>query len=442
MSDRKADVVIIGAGIAGVSTAYQLAVTHGVGKVVLVDPRPPLTLTSDKSTECYRNWWPNKPMVGLMNRSIDMFERLADITDNIFGLSRRGYLFVTAEESQLDEMLDQAALTSRFGGGDVRVHSNSDEYVDHPDGVDVLGPAELRQHFPYITNSAIGAVHVRRAGWFSAQQLGSWMLDRTKDHGAELVVGEVTAVSVEAGQIQGVTLDDGSTIATKTVVNAAGPMSESVGTMAGVDLPLFSELHLKVGFRDHRSVIPRDAPMIIWSDTQEIDWSEDERAELDRMGRQDLLGTMPIFCHGRPEGTGDSPYFLALWEYHQDVLEPEWPLPEDPLYPEAVMRGLTTMVPGLKVYLEGLPESTVDGGYYTKTPENRPLIGPCGPRGFHVVTGMSGFGVMISTGAADLAARHIVGADLPEYASDFLLSRYDDAQYLELIEGQQRSGQL
>jgi len=94
------------------------------------------------------------------------------------------------------------------------------------------------------------------------------------------------------------------------------------------------------------------------------------------------------------------------------------------------------------VYLEGLPESTVDGGYYTKTPENRPLIGPCGPRGFHVVTGMSGFGVMISTGAADLAARHIVGADLPEYASDFLLSRYDDAQYLELIEGQQRSGQL
>jgi glycine/D-amino acid oxidase-like deaminating enzyme len=50
MGVRTADVVICGAGIAGVSAAYQLAVRHGVRNVVLVDERPPLTLTSDKST--------------------------------------------------------------------------------------------------------------------------------------------------------------------------------------------------------------------------------------------------------------------------------------------------------------------------------------------------------------------------------------------------------
>jgi hypothetical protein len=43
------DIVICGAGIAGVATAYQLAVVHGVKNVVIVDPLPPLTLTSDKS---------------------------------------------------------------------------------------------------------------------------------------------------------------------------------------------------------------------------------------------------------------------------------------------------------------------------------------------------------------------------------------------------------
>ena len=64
-----ADVVVIGAGIAGVSTAFHLSSRHDVHRVVIVDPRPPLTLTSDKSTECYRNWWPNASMVGLMNRS-------------------------------------------------------------------------------------------------------------------------------------------------------------------------------------------------------------------------------------------------------------------------------------------------------------------------------------------------------------------------------------
>jgi glycine/D-amino acid oxidase-like deaminating enzyme len=57
MPDR---VVIIGAGIAGVAVAHCLSGRDGVGEVLLVDPRPPLTLTSDKSTECYRNWWPNQ----------------------------------------------------------------------------------------------------------------------------------------------------------------------------------------------------------------------------------------------------------------------------------------------------------------------------------------------------------------------------------------------
>ncbi|MFP3853408.1 MAG: FAD-dependent oxidoreductase, partial [Anaerolineales bacterium] len=48
-------IVICGAGIAGISTAYHLAVEHGISEILLVDERPPLSLTSDKSTECYRN---------------------------------------------------------------------------------------------------------------------------------------------------------------------------------------------------------------------------------------------------------------------------------------------------------------------------------------------------------------------------------------------------
>jgi glycine/D-amino acid oxidase-like deaminating enzyme len=81
-----ANVVICGAGIAGVSAAYHLALRHGLQNVVLVDERPPLTLTSDKSTECYRNWWPGPgdAMVSLMNRSIDLMEDLARESGNAF----------------------------------------------------------------------------------------------------------------------------------------------------------------------------------------------------------------------------------------------------------------------------------------------------------------------------------------------------------------------
>ena len=38
---------VVGAGIAGIATAHALAVTHGVRRVLLVDERAPLTLTSD-----------------------------------------------------------------------------------------------------------------------------------------------------------------------------------------------------------------------------------------------------------------------------------------------------------------------------------------------------------------------------------------------------------
>jgi len=56
---RTVDFVVCGAGIAGVAAAHEIAVRRRLGRVLIVDPRPPLSLTSDKSTECYRNWWPD-----------------------------------------------------------------------------------------------------------------------------------------------------------------------------------------------------------------------------------------------------------------------------------------------------------------------------------------------------------------------------------------------
>ena len=448
---RSADVVVVGAGIAGVSAAYHLTVGYAAGRVVIVDPRPALTLTSDKSTECYRNWWPNRPMVGLMSRSIDLLEKMAAESDNGFGLNRRGYLFVTGDEERFHRMVEDAHHTSTLGAGPVRLqpgplpyrNSPSEGFSGAPEGADILvGPEEVRDHFPYLTERAVGAIHVRRAGWFSAQQLGAWMLARGRERGLEVIVDEVTGIEVAAGGVKSVSLAGGDVIATDAVVDAAGPLAGPLASLAGVVLPLFSELHLKVAFREHLKAVPRDAPMIIWSDPQTIEWSVEERAALAEQGRTDLLAEMPVFCHGRPEGGVESPYLLGLWEYHGDVREPTWPLPEDPLYPEVVMRGLTTMVPGLGVYLDRLPHSTVDGGYYTKTVENRPLIGPAGPPGFHLVAGFSGFGVMVAAGAGDLLARHVTGHDLPDYSDAFLLSRYEDPGYLSSVSGTAKSGQL
>jgi glycine/D-amino acid oxidase-like deaminating enzyme len=85
--NRTADVVICGAGITGIAASHFLS-EMGVKNILLLDQRPPLSFTSDKSTECYRNWWPDPEMLALMNRSIDLMEVLANESGNVFHMNR------------------------------------------------------------------------------------------------------------------------------------------------------------------------------------------------------------------------------------------------------------------------------------------------------------------------------------------------------------------
>ncbi|NNC41420.1 MAG: FAD-binding oxidoreductase [Acidimicrobiia bacterium] len=454
---RQADVVIAGAGIAGVSTAFHLAAGFGVGRVVLCDPRPPLTLTSDKSTECYRNWWPGpgSAMVDLMNRSIDLLETWADESDNVFHLSRRGYLYVTADPHRLADMQREAREINALGAGELRVHRGTaedpvyqeaapDGYRNAARGADLFTDGDsLRRQFPYISTNAVGGLHARRAGWFSAQQLGAWLLDRARSAGAELVVDSVVEVDTAGGRVGSVRLASGASIKTPHFVNAAGPLVGEVGTLTGVDLPVFSEVHRKISFADSRSAVPRTAPMLIWNDPQMIDWTDEERAGLlADSALAHLVERLGAGAHCRPEGSKDAATVLGLWEYRTDVRAPTFPIPEDPLYPEIVMRGLATMVPPLGEYLERLPRPFIDGGYYTKTRENRPLIGPAGPEGSVVVGALSGFGVMAAAAAGELGAIHVTGGSLPDYARWFEPGRYEDPEYLALLGQMTDSGQI
>lgn len=427
-----AGTVVAGAGIAGIATCYELAVVRGVDGVTVVDPRPPLTLTTDKSSECYRNFFPSKPMVDLTNRSIDILETMKEQSDDFFNMSQRGYLFVTGDPEQLESLTQAAQTSSSYGAGPVRF-VRPPGATEHGSGFDVYQTtAALLDRFPYLSDQAVGGLHVRRGGWFSAQQLGAWMLEEARNRGARLVVDEVVGIKVDGDRVAGALLKSGGLISTPVVVNAAGPMSQSLARLVGVELPLHASVHHKVSFRDHLGAFPRDAPMLLWTDPVTLEWSDEEKTALAAQGFDELLAeiTTPVF--GRPEGGRDSPFFEALWNYQPVVQDqPTWPVPgPGSMFPEAVMRGMASMLPSLTRYRDHLPYSVVDGGYVMKTPENLPLIGPAGPEGFQLVTGMSGYGVMICTGAAELVSCHLTGSALPEYAEAFLLSRYQDPGYL------------
>jgi len=457
---RTSEVVICGAGIAGISAAYHLAVRQGIKNVVLVDERTPLSVTSDKSTECYRNLWPGPgdAMVSLMNRSIDIMENQARESSNIFHFNRRGYLYATANPNRIPYFKHFVKESAELGAGAVRYHTDqpgdtpytpppTSGFEDQPAGADlILDQKVIQNQFPYLSKNVAAVIHARRCGWFSVQQLGMYMLERAQEHGVRLVAARVEGIDVVGGKIQAVRVRNGggaATISTRSFINAAGPFLKEVGRMVGVELPVFSELHLKMVFKDYLGVVPRNAPMLIWTDPVLLPWSEEERAVLaESKGTKSLLEELPSGVHTRPEGGADSDILLGLWAYHTPPVEPVFPFSIDPYYPEIVLRGLSTMIPGLKVYLDRLPKATVDGGYYTKTRENRPLIGKLPVEGAYVIGALSGFGVMAACAAGELLAAHLTGSKLPHYAPAFVLERYEDPEYQKLLENWGESGQL
>lgn len=460
MTEVTAAVVICGAGIAGIATAHSLAVKQGIKNIVLVDERPPMTLTSDKSTEAYRNWWPgpDAAMLRLMNRSIDLLEAIDAATHHRIHLNRRGYLYVTGNPAHVRTFVDAAKIAERMGAGPLRVHAgapgeaaylpgNASHWQEQPTGADLfLDPALIRTHFPYLTDDAVAVLHARRCGWFSGQQLGMVLLEEAKQAGVRFVSGRVEQIDQHGGRFARVrvaTSDGYATITAGAFVDAAGPLAGDVARLLGLELPIFSELHLKIALEDTRCVIPRTAPLVIWEDEQLLPWTDAERtALLDSEETRHLALPFPAGIHFRPEGGPGAQTVLMLWAYHVDPVAPTFPLQLDPEFPEIVLRGMTTLVPGLATYLERLPKMYVDGGYYTKTRENRPLIGPLPVDGAYVLAALSGYGLMAACAGGELLAAHVTGSALPDYAPAFLLSRYADPAYQALLAQWGSTGQL
>ena len=73
-----------------------------------------------------------------------------------------------------------------------------------------------------------------------------------------------------------------------------------------------------------------------------------------------------------------------------------FPIPMDTQLPEVALRGMATVIPGLSKYFDQIPKPSIDGGYYARTPENRPLIGPLPVDGAYLVGGFGGFGMQVS----------------------------------------------
>jgi glycine/D-amino acid oxidase-like deaminating enzyme len=393
-----------------VAAAYQLAVRERLSRVVLVDPREPLSLTSSKGTEAYRNYWPgpDNTMVRFMDRSIDLLDAVDRDSEHAFELNRRGYVFLTANPAEAERL---------------RVH-------DGPTTQYLEGEQAIRARYPFVTDRVVAMLHVRRAGFMNAMKLGHWLLAQARARGVELVCDEVTDLVIEHHRVVGARLASGTRIDSGALVLAAGPMLPTWADRFELGVPIVNELHSKISFEDEAGVIPRDAPLMIWNDAVDLG----------------ALGVFPAGVHLRPRGERS---ILGLWSYlsrrsgegTERSAEADDTRIEDPVFPpafaddyaEIVIRGLAAMIPGLAVYIGRGREAIADGGYYCKTPDNRPLIGPTPIEGAYVLGALSGFGIMASQAAAELVATHLAGGSLPDYAAAFHPRRFADPSYQRVL---------
>ena len=449
------DVVICGAGIAGISAAYFLA-KNNITDVLVIDKNPPLSQTSAKSGENYRSWWPDSQMVHFMNRSIDIMEELAGVTDNVFNMTHRGYLYVTNKPaSNFQAYFDHYR---QLDVGNIRTHDGcvhnglaspaSREYEKISNGADLLSTQQVvQQKFPHLSDVTQTAVHVRRAGDISVQQLGIYLLEEAKKLGVKTLNGEVVGVETDGQGVKAIqVVADGNrhNIETRRFINAAGPFAPAVASLFDVELPIFSVLQQKIAIQDIRGVVPRDAPFTIFMDKQYLDWEEHEKEGL----RSDpelqwLLHEFPGGLHIKPEGGQNGNWIKLGWAINQTAEQPKWETHVSPEFTDMVLRGAMRFIPDLRQYLGKIPKPIIQyAGYYTKTKENLPIIGPMNVSGSYIAGALSGFGTMAGCAAGELLAAWVMGNELPDYASKLSLARYDSATGIDLSMGHYLEGEL
>ncbi|HSL51540.1 MAG TPA: FAD-binding oxidoreductase [Candidatus Deferrimicrobiaceae bacterium] len=218
---RRADIVIIGAGAIGASIAYQLG-RRGARDVVVLERDQVGAGSTSKAAGGIRVQFATRVEIEFSLRGIAFFKRFEDEMGVPCDFHQEGYLFVVTDEATLARFRANVAL-QRSMGADVRL----------------IAPDDARALVPALkVDDALAAVWGPADGHASPNDVVQAYAAQARARGVRVVEDTpVTGIVVERGRVAGVQTPAG-TIATRLVVNAAGPWAPLVGRMAGLQLPV------------------------------------------------------------------------------------------------------------------------------------------------------------------------------------------------------------
>lgn len=377
---KTAEVVIIGGGIIGLSTAYNLA-KRGLSRVVLIERDLLAQASTGLSVGGIRQQFSHPANIRLSQESIKVFEKFEEEFDTDINFRQVGYLFLTGREETWREFL-----------------SNVEIQRQHNVPVEILSPAEIKRRWPYLNVSGLkGGTFGPKDGYADpyltamgfargARKLRVKVEERTR----------VTGIRVDGGRIAGVETTRGP-ISTPVVVNAAGPWGGDVAKMAGLELPLKPfrrQVFMTKPFPD----IPKPVPMVIDQDIAFYFRGED-----------------PGLMMGMSDPNEPSSFNLNVdRDFMEKVVEAA--VQRAPLLERAeILRGWA--------------------GLYDVTPDDNPIIGPMpGVEGFFCAVGFSGHGFQQAPSVGLILSQLICDG-----RTDFDLKPFAHARFLGAkLEGEKR----
>ncbi len=223
MIPKTADIVVIGGGCMGVSTAYYLA-QRGAGRVLLLEREKFLGMGSTgRNAGGVRYQFSTEVNVRLSIYSLDIISHFQDL----FGISVDyrpiGYLFLLNTPEQIATFKAEVEMQHRVGAPWVR-------YVERD---------EIARLAPDVNlEGVLGGTFGPRDGLADPNSVTQGYAKAATQHGAQIETETtVTGIRTEKGRITSVATNQGE-VATNTVVNCAGPWAASIGDMVGVDIPI------------------------------------------------------------------------------------------------------------------------------------------------------------------------------------------------------------
>lgn len=375
MQPAETDVVVIGGGAIGASTAFHLA-EAGV-RVVLIEKDEIAAGSTSRSAGGVRAQFSHATNIALGSRSLEAFERFGERPGTDIDLKQHGYLFLLDNQADLDAFAASVELQQSMG-----VPSR------------ILDVDEIAKLCPLVrTDDLVGGAFSPTDGHCTPEAVAQGYATGARGHGA--VVRRrtaVTGIEVTGGAVSGVVTDEGI-ITTSAMVCAAGAWSAAVGQMAGVALPV-TPIRRQVLVTEAMPDRPADLPMT-------IDYSRS------------------FYFH--TEGPG------LLVGMSDPSEEPGFHFTRTERWNELVADAMQTRAPALT----NLGITSGWAGVYEVTPDNNAVIGASTDvPGFFYATGFSGHGFLQSPAVGEVMRDLYLDREPVIDVASFTADRFDHATTL------------